>query len=51
MDLMQLISQYGFPMAVAAYTLVVVNKTVAENTKATLLLATKIDSIVTKEGK
>lgn len=41
MDLVQLISQVGFPIGVAIYSLVVLNKTVAENTKVTLILTEK----------
>jgi hypothetical protein len=42
MDLAQLISQVGFPIAVAAYSLVVLNKTVQKNTEVMTKIATKL---------
>lgn len=42
MDLTQLISQVGFPIAVAAYSLVVLNNTVKKNTEVMTKIATKL---------
>lgn len=39
----QVISQVGFPIAVATYSLVVLNNTVQENTAIMIKLATKLD--------
>lgn len=50
MDLAQLISQVGFPIAIATYSIVVLNKTVQNNTKMLNIIATKLGIDVTKEG-
>ena len=42
-DLIQAISQTGFAMAVATYSLVVLNKTVQKNTEVMIKIATKLD--------
>lgn len=39
----QLISTVGFPIAVASYSLVVLNKTVQKNTEVMTKIATKLD--------
>lgn len=43
MDILQAISQVGFPIAVASYSLVVLNKTVQKNTEVMTKIATKLD--------
>jgi hypothetical protein len=42
MDPTQIISQVGFPIGVAIYVLVVLNKTVAQNTKVMQAIALKL---------
>jgi len=52
MDLAQLISQVGFPIAVATYTLVKLNKTIEQNTAVMIKIASKLEvdsSCTTKE--
>jgi hypothetical protein len=39
----QFISQVGFPIAVASYSLVVLNKTVQKNTEVMTRIAVKLD--------
>jgi hypothetical protein len=41
-DVVQVISQVGFPIAVATYSLVVLNKTVQKNTEVMTKIATKL---------
>jgi hypothetical protein len=43
LDIVQLISQVGFPIAVATYSLVVLNKTVQKNTEIMTKIAAKLD--------
>lgn len=43
MDLVQLISQVGFPIAVATYSLVVLNQTIQKNTAVLQAIQTKLD--------
>ena len=43
MDLVALISQVGFPIAVASYSLLVLNKTVQRNTEVMTKIAAKLD--------
>lgn len=43
MDILQAISQVGFPIAVASYSLVVLNKTVHKNTEVMTKIAAKLD--------
>lgn len=47
MDLVQVISQVGFPIAVATYSLVVLNKTIQRNTDVMNKIATKLDIEIT----
>lgn len=42
MDIVQMISQVGFPIAVATYSLVVLNKTIQKNTEVMTKIATKL---------
>lgn len=42
-DIVQVISQVGFPIAVATYSLVVLNKTVQKNTEVMTKIAAKLD--------
>lgn len=42
-DVLQAISQVGFPIAVATYSLVILNKTVQKNTEIMTKIATKLD--------
>lgn len=49
MDILQAISQVGFPIAVASYSLVVLNKTVQKNTEVMTKIATKLDIETEKE--
>lgn len=42
MDIIQAISQVGFPIAVATYSLVVLNKTIQKNTEVMTKIAVKI---------
>ena len=42
MDLATMISQVGFPIAVATYSLVVLNKTIQKNTEVMTKIATKL---------
>lgn len=49
-DIVQVISQVGFPIAVATYSLVVLNKTVQKNTEIMTKIAAKLDvDTATKE--
>ncbi len=50
MDLVQVVSQVGFPIAVATYSLVVLNSTIKKNTEIMTKIATKLD-IDAKEVK
>ena len=43
MDIIQVISQVGFPIAVATYTLVVLNITMKENTTIMMKLCEHLD--------
>jgi hypothetical protein len=43
MDIVAIISQVGFPIAVAVYSLVVLNKTVQRNTDVMQRIAAKLD--------
>lgn len=45
----QLISTVGFPIAVASYSLIVLNKTVQKNTEVMTKIATKLDIETEKE--
>jgi len=49
MEIINAISQVGFPIAVAAYSLVVLNKTVQENTKVMQRIANKLDIVLDEE--
>jgi hypothetical protein len=49
-DVINVISQVGFPIAVATYSLVVLNKTVQKNTEVMTKIATKM-GIETDDGK
>ena len=50
MDLIQVVSQVGFPIAVATYCLVILNKTIEQNSAIVTKLSEKIDAILnTKE--
>ena len=52
MDLIAVISQVGFPIAVATYCLVVLNKTIQQNTDVMNRICTKLDlDVTTKEDK
>ena len=42
-DVVNVISQVGFPIAVAIYSLVVLNKTIQQNTEIMIKIATKLD--------
>ncbi len=42
-DVISAISQVGFPIAVATYSLVVLNKTIQKNTEIMTKIATKLD--------
>lgn len=44
-DLIPLISQVGFPIAVASYTLVVLNQTVKKNTECLIEMKTLIQGV------
>ena len=44
MDIISVISQVGFPIAVAVYSLVVLNKTVQRNTEVMTKIETKIET-------
>ena len=43
LDIVSVISQVGFPIAVAVYSLVVLNKTVQRNTDVMTRIAAKLD--------
>lgn len=43
MDILSAISQVGFPIAVAVYALVKLNKTMESVTKALTVISTKLD--------
>jgi hypothetical protein len=43
MDLVQIISQVGFPIAVAAYALIKLNTTIEKNTEVMIRIAAKMD--------
>lgn len=51
-DIITVISQVGFPIAVATYSLVVLNKTIQKNTEIMTKIATRldIDCEIKKEG-
>lgn len=52
MDLMQMITQVGFPIAVATYSLVVLNKTIQKNTEETQKNTLVVNQLLLKlEGK
>lgn len=42
-DFVSFISQVGFPIAVASYSLVVLNKTIKENTRIMIKIGSKLD--------
>lgn len=43
MDIVQIISQVGFPIAMATYFVVVFNKNLKENTQVLIKIAEKLD--------
>lgn len=50
-EIVQVVSQVGFPITVAGYSLIVLNKTIQENTKIMTRIAAKLDIITDdKEG-
>lgn len=49
MDLVQVVSQVGFPIAVATYSLVVLNKTIQKNTEVMTKIAAKLGIDAGKE--
>lgn len=49
MEIINVISQVGFPIAVATYSLVVLNKTVQENTKVMQRIANKLEIVLDEE--
>jgi hypothetical protein len=52
MDLVQVVSQVGFPIAVATYSLVVLNKTIQKNTEETQKNTLVVNQLLSKlEGK
>lgn len=51
MDLVAVISQVGFPIAVATYSLVVLNKTIQKNTEVINRLCTKLGVDITEDKK
>lgn len=52
MDIVALVKDLGFPAAIALYTLVVLNKTMKENTKALNALCAKMGAadVIQQEG-
>jgi len=51
MELVQVISQVGFPIAVATYSLVVLNTTIQKNTEIMTKIATKLDIEAVQNSK
>jgi hypothetical protein len=51
MDLVSVISQVGFPIAVATYCLVVLNKTIQKNTEVMNKICAKLDVDTTVDEK
>lgn len=47
-EIITVISQVGFPIAVATYTLIVLNKTIKENTKILIEMKTLINKMCEK---
>lgn len=43
MDIVQVVSQVGFPIAVACYSLIVLNKSIKENTLVMVKISEKIE--------
>lgn len=43
MDIVQIISQVGFPIAVACYVLIVLNNTVKKNTEILIKISEQLD--------
>lgn len=50
-DIVQVISQVGFPIAVATYSLVVLNKTIQRNTEVMQQIAVKLNINTTEDEK
>lgn len=48
-DVLTAISQVGFPIAVATYSLVILNKTVQKNTEIMIKIAAKLDAEINTE--
>lgn len=51
MDVVQVVSQVGFPIAVALYCLVVLNKTVQQNSDIITKLNAKLDALLNIKGE
>jgi hypothetical protein len=49
-DIINAVSQVGFPIAVATYALVVLNNTIRKNTEVLTKIAVKLD-VTTDDGK
>lgn len=49
MEIINIISQVGFPIAVATYMMVVLNKTVQQNTRVMQKIANKLDIILDED--
>ena len=50
-DVLTAIAQVGFPIAVATYSLVVLNKTISENTKVMQELSAKFETLFNRLEK
>lgn len=50
-EIISLISNVGFPIAIATYVIVILNKTLEENNKILTKLVEKIEMLDEKEGK
>lgn len=50
-EIINIISNVGFPIAIATYVIIVLNKTLEENNKILTKLVEKIEILEEKEGK
>lgn len=50
-EIINIISNVGFPIAIATYVIIVLNKTLEENNKILTKLVEKIEMLEEKEGK
>lgn len=49
-EVVQVVSQVGFPIAVACYSLIVLNKTIQKNTEIMTRIDAKLDIVTEREN-